>query len=308
MPKRAGDFLLLLLIYIFFSGNILAQAKEKLNESKTHVILLGTGNPYPNPFRSGPATAVVYGKRFFLFDAGAGVMRQINKAGLPISGPEATFITHLHSDHTLGYPDLILTSWIMRRKKHLQVYGPHGLQRMTGYLYKAYAEDIKIRIEGLERELPDVYKVDVHEINPGVVYDSDGVKITAIPVLHGNWKEAYGYRIDTPERTIVISGDTRPCKALIKASKGVDILIHEVYSSANVKPENRPGGEFWPQYLKEFHTSDVELGNIAKQSEPKLLILDHIGRLSEKGKDLIKGIRKGGFNGKVVVGNDLEVF
>lgn len=239
---------------------------------------------------------------------GAGVMRQINKAGLPISGPEATFITHLHSDHTLGYPDLILTSWIMRRKKHLLVYGPHGLQRMTDYLYKAYSEDIKIRIEGLERELPDVYKVDVHEITPGVVYDSGGVKITAIPVLHGSWKEAYGYRIDTPDRSIVISGDTRPCEALIKASKGVDILIHEVYSSANVKPENRPGGEFWPQYLKEFHTSDVELGNIAKQSEPKLLILDHIGRLSEKGKDLIEGIRKGGFNGKVVVGKDLEVF
>ncbi|MGA8264391.1 MAG: MBL fold metallo-hydrolase, partial [Ignavibacteriaceae bacterium] len=262
----------------------------------------------PNPARSGPATAVIYEKRVFLFDAGAGVMRQINKANLPISGPEATFITHLHSDHTLGYPDLILTSWVMRRKKHLQVYGPHGLQRMTDYLLKAYSEDIKIRVEGLEKELPDAYKVDVHEINSGVVYDSAGVKITAIPVLHGNWKEAYGYRIDTPDRSIVISGDTRPCEALIKASMGVDILIHEVYSSLNVKPENRPGGEFWPEYLKQFHTSDVELGNIAKKAKPKLLILDHIGRLRENGKELIEGVRKGGFNGKVVVGKDLKSF
>ena len=308
MPKRVIVFFFLFLIYYFLSVVISAQSINKAAANKTYVILLGTGNPYPNPARSGPATAVIYEKRVFLFDAGAGVMRQINKANLPISGPEATFITHLHSDHTLGYPDLILTSWVMRRKKHLQVYGPHGLQRMTDYLLKAYSEDIKIRVEGLEKELPDAYKVDVHEINSGVVYDSAGVKITAIPVLHGNWKEAYGYRIDTPDRSIVISGDTRPCEALIKASMGVDILIHEVYSSLNVKSENRSGGEFWPEYLKQFHTSDVELGNIAKKAKPKLLILDHIGRLRENGKELIEGVRKGGFNGKVVVGKDLKSF
>ena len=308
MNKRISSFFILFLISYFFLPVTLAQSINKTTSNKTKVILLGTGNPSPNPERSGPATAVVYGDRFFLFDAGAGVMRQINKAGLRISGPEATFITHLHSDHTLGYPDLILTSWVMRRKKHLQVYGPHGLQRMTDYILKAYSEDIKIRIEGLEREDPNTYKVDVNEIDPGVVYDNSGVKITAITVLHGSWKEAYGYRIDTPDRSIVISGDTRPCEALIKASMGVDILIHEVYSSLNVKPEKRHGGELWPEYLRQFHTSDVELGNIAKQAKPKLLILYHIGRLRENGKGLIEGIRKGGFKGKVVVGKDMETF
>ena len=308
MHKRAGTFIALLLIYIFFLNNIFAQAKEKLNESKTHVILLGTGNPYPNPERSGPATAVVYGKRFFLFDAGAGVMRQINKAGLPISGPEATFITHLHSDHTLGYPDLILTTWIMRRKKHLQVYGPHGLQAMTDNILKAYSEDIKIRIEGLEKELPEAYKVDVHEISSGVVYDSAGIKITAIHVLHGEWKDAYGYRIDTPDKSIVLSGDTRPCEALIEAAKGVDILVHEVYPASKVKPEDRPGGEFWPQYCKEFHTSDVELGNIAKKANPKLLVLNHIVRMGATDGELIDAVRNGGYKGKIVVGKDIQTF
>ena len=308
MHKRAGTSIALLLIYIFFLHNIFAQAKEKLNESKTHVILLGTGNPYPNPERSGPATAVVYGKRFFLFDAGAGVMRQINKAGLPISGPEATFITHLHSDHTLGYPDLILTTWIMRRKKHLQVYGPHGLQAMTDNILKAYSEDIKIRIEGLEKELPEAYKVDVHEISSGVVYDSAGIKITAIHVLHGEWKDAYGYRIDTPDKSIVLSGDTRPCEALIEAAKGVDILVHEVYPASKVKPEDRPGGEFWPQYCKEFHTSDVELGNIAKKANPKLLVLNHIVRMGATDGELIDAVRNGGYKGKIVVGKDIQTF
>ncbi len=275
---------------------------------KTRIILLGTGNPYPNPDRSGPATAVVYGKRFFLFDAGAGVERRISAAKLPISGPEATFITHLHSDHTLGYPDLILTSWIMRRNKALQVYGPHGLQRMTNLLLQAWSEDIDTRTEGLEKEKREYLRVNVHEIKPGIVYDSAGVKITAIPVLHGSWKEAYGYRIDTPDRSIVISGDTRPCEALVKASTGVNVLIHEAYPSETLKPEKRPGGEYWVEYSKQFHTSDVELGKIAAEAQPKLLILTHLGRVSGAGDVLINGVRKGGFNGNVVVGKDLETF
>src|SRR2546430_13524546 len=101
---------------------ITAQEKGDAASAATKVILLGTGTPYPDPKASGPATAVVVGKRVFLFDAGAGLMRQVNAAGLPISGPEATFITHLHSDHTLGYADLLLTSWIMRRTTQFAVY------------------------------------------------------------------------------------------------------------------------------------------------------------------------------------------
>ena len=122
--------------------------------AQTQIVLLGTGTPYPDPHAFGPATAVVVGKRVFLFDAGAGVMRQVNAAGLPLTGPEATFITHLHSDHTLGYPDLILTSWIMQRQKPLEVYGPVGLRRMTNHLLAAFSEDIEVRTRGLEREVP----------------------------------------------------------------------------------------------------------------------------------------------------------
>jgi ribonuclease Z len=224
----------------------------------------------------GPATAVVVGKRVFLFDAGAGVMRQINAAGLPITGPEATFITHLHSDHTLGYSDLIITSWIMRRRLPLQVYGPPGVKRMTDHLLASFSEDIEIRTRGLEREIPGWLKVDVHEIRAGVVYDRDGVKVTAIKVPHGSWKYAYGYRVDTPDRSIVISGDTRPSTALIAAARDVDVLVHEVYLSTSIKPEDRPGGQFWPQYMREFHTSELELGDIAAKANCKLLLLTHI--------------------------------
>ena len=276
------------------------------SEHKTQIILLGTGTPYPDPNASGPATAVIVGKRVFLFDAGAGVMRRVNAAGLPISGPEAVFITHLHSDHTLGYADVILTSWIMRRVSPLPVYGPGGLRSMTQHLLAAYAQDIRIRTYGLERELRGGYRVKVHEIKAGVVYERDGVRITAIPVPHGSWKEAYAYRVDTPDRSIVISGDTRPSEALVRAAHGVDVLVHEVYSPLHLAPENRPGGKYWPRYMREFHTSDVQLGALASRAQPKLLILTHVIRFGSSDDDLLAGVRAGGFSGPVRVGKDLE--
>jgi len=272
---------------------------------KTEVILLGTGMPYPDPKAQGPATAVVTGGRVLLFDAGVGVMRQVNAAGLPMSGPEAIFITHLHSDHTFGYPDLILTSWIMRRRTPLKVYGPPGLRKMTKRFLSAFAEDIRIRTEGLEREIPGGYNVEVHEIRPGIAYDVNGVRVTAFPVHHGSWKYAYGYRVDAPDRSIVISGDAAPSESLVAASKDVDVLVHEVYCETNLKKEDRPGGEFWPQYMREFHTSDVELGALAARIKPKLLVLTHIIRMGATDEQMLAGIRKGGFDGSVVVGRDL---
>lgn len=284
--------------------NVFAQSTGP-SANQTHVVLLGTGTPYPDPHAAGPATAVVVGKRVFLFDAGVGVTRQINAAGLPVSGPEAVFITHLHSDHTLGYADLILTSWIMRRTTPFPVYGPSGLRRMTELLLAAYSEDIQVRTRGLEREAPRGYRVNVHEISSGVIYERDGVRVTAIPVPHGSWKHAYAYRIDTPDRSIVISGDTRPSEALVRAARDVDVLVHEVYSPLHLAVENRPGGKYWPQYMREFHTSDFELGALAARIKPKLLVMTHIIRMGSSNDDLLAGIRKGGFSGDVVVGTDL---
>lgn len=274
--------------------------------STTEVILLGTGTPYPDPSASGPATAVVVNGRVFLFDAGAGVMRRMKAANLPINGPEALFVTHLHSDHTLGYADLMLTSWVMRRAKPFPVYGPRGLRRMTNLLLAAYSEDINIRTNGLEHEVAGGYRVNVHEIRAGVVYEKEGVRVTAIAVQHGAWKDAFGYRIDTADRSIVISGDTRPSAALVKAARGVDVLIHEVYPASRLAPEDRPGGKDWPRYCREYHTSDAELGGLAARIQPKLLILDHIVRMGASDEELLAAVRAGGFTGRAVVGKDLE--
>lgn len=269
------------------------------------VITLGTGTPVPNPERSGPATAVVVGRRVFVFDAGPGVMRRIAAAGLPIDGVTAAFITHLHSDHTLGLPDLVFTSWVMGRSTPMRLVGPPGLRRMTDHLVAAWAEDTVVRVKGLERGRPGGYRVDVRESRGGVVFDSGGVKISAIRVPHGEWDYAFAYRVDAVGKTIVISGDTRPSDALAKAAVGVDVLIHEVYPETRIAVENRPGGELWPQYLREVHTSDVELGRIAAAARPKLLILSHVLFMGATEQEILDGIRRGGFTGSVVFAKDL---
>ena len=282
------------------------EMKKMLEAESTSVILLGTGMPRPDPKASGPSTAVKVGSRVFVVDAGPGTECQLRAAELPIDGPTALFLTHLHSDHTLGYPDLIFTSWVMGRKKPMPVYGPSGLKRMTDHLMEAYAEDIRVRIDGLEGLPAEGCKVDVHEICEGPVYNNHGVRVTAFPVKHGNWRKAYGYRFDTPDRSVVISGDTRPCESLAQAAKGVDVLVHEVYPESEVPTGSSEDDRNWVRYLREFHTSDVELGALAARIKPKLLILTHIVRKKATDKDLIQGVRKGGFKGRVVVGHDLE--
>ena len=229
MSRRA---LLLLSACIGAQTPLRGQQSSPGGHDSTVVVLLGTGNPRPEPDASGPATAVVVGARVFLVDAGPGVERRLAAAHLPIDGVTALFITHLHSDHTLGLPDLIFTSWVMGRTQPLAAYGPHGLQKMTDHLVAAWAEDIEVRTNGLEKRTPGGYRVDVHVIRPGTVYDSGGVRVTAFLVEHGTWREAYGYRIDAPGRSVVVSGDTKPSENLVRAAAGADVLVHEVYPEA----------------------------------------------------------------------------
>lgn len=279
-------------------------ASVRAQTDSTTIVLLGTGTPRPDPETMGPATAIIVGSRVFMFDAGVGITRRMTGAKLPMLGVTALFFTHLHSDHTLGYPDLIFTTWIQGRRRPLEAYGPHGLSAMTTHIIAAWQEDINVRTTGLEHGIPNGYAVNVHEITPGVVYDSGGVKITAIPVPHGSWKEAYGYRIDTPTRSIVISGDTRYSTALEQASRGVDVLIHEVHpESGTAPPRDNPD---WPKYMREFHTSDVELGKLAAAAQPKLLILYHFGAHGTADAQVTSTIRQQGFTGRVVVGKDLD--
>lgn len=275
------------------------------------VILLGTGTPIPDPASSGPCVAVVANGQAYLFDAGAGVVRRAEEAAEKFRIPALfapnlarLFITHLHSDHTLGYPDVILTPWVVGRRLPLEVYGPEGLAAMTENLKQSYAEDIKMRTEGPEHLSKRNLAVNVHEISAGFVYRDGNVTVRAIPVAHGSWREAFGYAIDAVGRSIVISGDTSPTESIVEACRGCDVLVHEVYSADRFNLVYGRGG----QYHTAFHTSTRELAEMASKSKPKLLVLYHQLYFGPReGVDLEKEIRRF-YSGNVVSGRDLTAY
>jgi ribonuclease Z len=281
----------------------LAPQGQNNRKAKTQIVLLGTGTPNAEPERSGTATAIVVNGTAYLVNFGPGVIRRAAAAGLDVTKLSRAFVTHLHSDHTAGYPDLILTPWVLGRNEPLEVYGPRGIRAMTEHILAAYQQDIAIRTHGLEPANPIGYKVNVHEIQPGIIYKDANVRVKAFRVTHGSWPDAFGYRLETPDRTIVISGDTTPNPILVENARGCEVLIHEVYAQAGFA--QRPPE--WQRYHSQFHTSSVELAKMAAQAKPGLLILTHVFLWSSTEDQLLHEIN-GAYAGKVVVGSDLKVY
>jgi ribonuclease BN (tRNA processing enzyme) len=247
------------------------------DRARTKVVLLGNGTPVPDPDRSGPATVIAVDDRAYLIDFGPGVVRRAETAalrGVPSAEPgnlKLAFVTHLHSDHTAGYSDLIFTGWTSGRTVPLEVYGPTGLQSMTEHILQAYSLDIKTRTnpEGNQRRFPDGSRVNAHEIKPGVIYRDDRVTVTAFATKHA--MESYGYRFDTPDRSIVISGDTNPVEGTIKACNGCDVLIHEAQPLELLAklPESVQS------FVAKYHTTTEQLAELAMKARPKLLVIYH---------------------------------
>ena len=265
-------------------------------------MLLGTGTPNPEPARSGPAVAIVSGGNVYVVDSGPGVVRRAAQAGIEMKQLTRLFLTHLHSDHTAGLPDFILTPAVTGREEPLEIYGPPGTHAMVTHILEAYSEDREIRLHGLEPSIAAAYEVQSVDVKPGAAYSDKAVRITAFEVPHGTWPHAYGYRFEAGGKTIVISGDTTYSPALIEAAKGCDILIHEVYSAAGLA--RRPPD--WQRYHKAFHTSAVDLGRLAEQAHPGKLVLYHQLPMGESPDEVIREIRQH-FSGEVVYGNDLDV-
>ena len=278
---------------------------------RSRVVLLGTGTPNADPDRFGPAVAVVVDDASYLVDFGVGVVRRAAAAERSgITALDATrlthaFATHLHSDHTLGFADLILTPWVLERPVPLEVYGPRGLKSMADHLVAAYADDIRVRSTGGEpKHQYDARRVNVHEIAaPGIVYRDARVTVTSFAVEHGGWKQAFGYRFQTPDRTIVISGDAGPGSAVEAQCQRCDVLVHEVYSEAGFA--RRPPE--WQAYHSRYHTSSRQLGAIAARARPGLLVLYHQLIWSSTEEELLKEVRSV-YDGKVVSAHDLDVY
>ncbi len=279
-------------------------------QSSTRVVLLGTGTPNADPDRFGPSVAIVVGDASYLVDFGVGVVRRAaaaERAGIPAlaaSRLTRAFATHLHSDHTLGLADLILSPWVLERETPLDLYGPRGLSAMTRHLVAAYEDDIRVRTTGGEpRHKHDPHLVNVHEVSPGLVYRDARVTVTAFAVPHGAWKQAFGYRFQTPDRTIVISGDSGADAHIEDQCRRCDVLVHEVYSEAGFA--RRPPE--WQAYHSKYHTSSRQLGAIASRARPGVLVLYHQLIWSSTEADLVKEVQSA-YDGKVVSAHDLDVF
>lgn len=275
----------------------------------TKVVLLGTGTPNADPQRMGPSLAVVVNDVPYIVDFGPGVVRRAAAAeqngvsALAVKNLNTAFLTHLHSDHTTGFADLIFSPWVLGREKPLEVYGPPGLADMTRHILAAYAMDREARVCGFEPINPEAYGAVCHEIEPGRVYEDDHVQVDAFGVEHGEGWLALGYQFTTADRRIVISGDTAPMASLIDLWKGCDVLVHEVYSH-NAYQNRSPK---WQHYHAHMHTSTTQLAAIANRVQPKKLVLTHLLLWGTTEAELVAEIKET-YAGEVVCGEDLGVY
>jgi ribonuclease BN (tRNA processing enzyme) len=281
----------------------------KAQNTDTKLILLGTGTPFADPTKSGPSLAIVVNNTSYIVDCGPGVVRraaEASKLGFPsleAAQLKTLFITHLHSDHTIGLADIILTPAVLDRNAPISIYGPVGSKKMTDDLMSAYKEDIAIRINGLEKGDAIAYQVYTNEIKEGQIYKDSNLTVTAFNVQHGQWDNAFGFVFQTKDKKIVISGDCTYSENLIKYAKDCDILVHEVYSDAGLKKRTQR----WQDYHSTFHTSTYQLADIANKVKPKLLILNHQLTFGTSLQSLLDEL-KSKYAGPVVNGADLDVF
>ena len=276
------------------------------------VTLLGTGNPEPLMNRFGPGVLVQAGGQTLLFDCGRGVTQRLFQLRVKLGDVNKLFITHLHSDHVVGIPDLWLTGWLeppfAQRKGAFQVFGPAGTRSMMENLEKAYDWDIRTRIAD-QKLAPENIAVSTIEIKEGAVYERDGVKVTAFEVDHGDLvKPAFGYRVDYGGRSVVVSGDTRFSENLIKHATGTDLLIHQV---AAMRPEllNLPAFKA----ILAHHTKPEEAGIVFARTRPKLAVFYHFSllgtpQIKPMTEQEVVDLTRKTYAGPLLVGEDLMVF
>jgi ribonuclease BN (tRNA processing enzyme) len=295
-----------------FPKKVFSQVKESLPSKKkgTRLILLGTGGgPRPNKMRSQSAYVLLINDIPYVIDCGEGVSRQMAFADVPLKNIRYIFITHHHSDHNLDYGNLIYNAWISGFKGRIDTYGPPPLEKMTNLFFEMNYYDINIRIpdEGRPPLKPMVFPHEIHK--PGLVMENEQVKVTVAIVNHPPIEPSFAYRFDTPERSIVFSGDTTPCENLIKLAQGADILVHEVLHKPSLSRliARIPHADRLLEHIVASHTTHIDVGKVAKEAGVKTLILTHFVPVDDPtvtDEMWIEGA-KTHFDGKIIVGKDL---
>ena len=293
--RRATGIVLLLMLIV----PITARGQE------IKVTLLGTGTPPPVMNRFGPSILVEAGGQKFLFDAGRGALQRLAQLRVRWQDVDGVFLTHLHSDHVVGFPDLWLTGWLVNpgRDRPLPVWGPRGTKKMMSHLEQAYEFDIRIRLYD-DRASPDGVVILAEDISEGTILEKAGVRITAFEVDHKPVKPAFGYRVDYEGRSVVLSGDTRVSQNLIRHAQGVDLLIHEVAAAElMLRTATRPERT---KAVIDHHVTPEQAGEVFAKTKPRLAVYSHIVPATATEQDLIAPTRKV-YAGPLEVGEDLMV-
>lgn len=280
------------------------------------VTLLGTGTPQLNPRRMSYSTLVEAGGQMFMFDTGRAAMMQARKSQADLRNLKklkTIFLTHFHSDHVVGFPDVWLTGFLAPffRKEPLAVYGPPGVKEFTAGLRQAYAFDVRIRIAQYGGKRGAGMELKPTEVYDGFVFEKNGVRIKAFKVDHEDANPAFGYRIDYKGRSVVLSGDTIFNQNVIKNATGVDLLVHQIgYAPPEAIQKNKI-----VRRILAHHTKPNEVAKVFEAAKPKMAVFSHIVVFKLKGPDLslageealMREVRKY-YKGEVVLGQDLMTF
>jgi ribonuclease Z len=291
---RAGWAAAVGLIAFVLSPSVIAQAAQI--RSTVKVTLLGTGSPTLSAERMGPCTLLEAGSERLLFDAGRGCAIRLAQARVPWRELTRVFLTHLHADHTFALSDLFLTGWILGRADPLEVRGPSGTKEMLASTIHGVDVDIASRLKsGMRLRQPPRYVAT--EIEPGVVYERGGMKVTAFEVDH-SVSPAFGYRIDVNGRSVVLSGDTRYSETLIRNAQGVDLLVHEVVFGGQTTEQ---------QLITSAHTTPEQAAQVFAAAKPKLAIYSHVILFEGVADADVMAATRKAYAGRVEMGADLTV-
>lgn len=295
------------LLFAAGRGHAQAPASAKASapaDSTIRVTLLGTGTPRPLMERFGPSTLVEAGREKIIVDAGRGVAQRLWQLGISYGDITAVLLTHLHSDHVVGLPDLWLTGWIVgRTDRPLELWGPAGTTEMASHLEAAFAFDRAVRVSD-DRMPPAGGRFAAHDLGEQVVFERNGVKVTAFLVDHGAVKPALGYRIDYAGHSVVLSGDTRQSPTLIRVARGTDLLVHEVAAIT----DTGLAGDAHLRIIASHHTIPERAGEVFTAVRPKLAVYSHIVLRGGATTDDIVRLTRTTWDGPLVVGSDLMRF